>query len=278
MSTVTAWPFLIARGRRRGYRVLAAPPFLVRQQEEGFLEEVVGPSPGAIATRAVDSPAGRHLCLVWGDHLVRGADVGEPADPVDEHSRSLRLLYGFVCEDGAVPDPAPADLDRSRAAVLDTYRRFLRDEEEFRVEESTPFPVAAHVAPARVPGSRRPGALLAGVVVAALLVVLAGVWWFASRPEPPAEPVVTLGRTETGTIDGTGEEDTYLLDSGDATRVTVDRKRPRGLDLALHDAVTGDHVAPGPGGWAVEPNTWYRLTVSSVPGEYEFLLVDGDHR
>ncbi len=276
MSTVTAWPFLIARGRRRGYRVLAAPPFLVRQREEGFLEEVVGPPPGAVATRVVDSPAGRHLCLVWRDHQVRGADVGEPADPVDEHSRSLRLLYGFVCEDGVVPEPAPADLDRSRAAVLATYRRFLDGEEEFRVEESSPFPVAAHVAPATVPGSRRPRGLLAGAVVAVLLVVLAGVWWFASRPEQPAEPVVTVGRTVTGTIGATGEQDGYLLDTGAATRVAVDGARPRGLDLALHDAVTGDRVDLGPGGWTVEPNTRYRLTVTSARGEYTFRLVAGD--
>lgn len=188
MSAVTGWPFLIARGRRRGYSVLAAPPFLVRHREEGFLEEVVGPTPDSVATRMVDSPGGRHLCLVWGDHLVRGDEVGEPADPVDEHSRSLRLLYGFVCQDATVSAPDPADLERSLAPMMATYRRFLDGEEEFAVEESSPLPVDAEVMTPTEPvsrGSRRPAMLAAA---AALVVVLAGVLWFASRPEPARDP------------------------------------------------------------------------------------------
>ncbi len=187
MSAATGWPFLIARGRRRGYSVLAAPPFLVRDREEGFLEEVVGPSPDSVATRVVDSPGGRRLCLVWGDHLVRGDEVGEPADPVDEHSRSLRLLYGFVCQDATVGAPAPADLDRSLATMMATYRRFLSGEEEFGVEESSPFAVDAQVLTQPVVRPRGSAKVL--VAAAALVVVvLAGVWLFASRSEPPREP------------------------------------------------------------------------------------------
>lgn len=181
-----AWPFLIARGRRRGYTVLAAPPFLVRDREEGFLEPVVGPTPDAIATRVVESPSGRRLSLVWGDHRVRGDEIGEPADPVDEHSRPLRLLYGFACQDAVVDRP---DLDGCLAAMLATYRRFLLGEEEFTVEESAPFQVDARVvAPPTTPAPRRRHWIGLLAVAAAAVLVLAGVWLFHGSPEQPTAP------------------------------------------------------------------------------------------
>jgi hypothetical protein len=283
MTPVPAWPFLIARGRRRGYSVLAAPGFLLRDREEGYLEEVVAPSRGAVATREVTTPSGRRLYLVWVDHRVRGDELGEPTDPLDEHSRPLRLLYGLVCGHAVVP--ATADLDRSRAAMLATYRRFLHDEEAFTVEEAAPSQVDAPPRPSSRPRStpeptpeprrgrgRRRLPVLAGAF-ATLLVVLAGLWWFAGRSEPPAERAVTPGTTVTGTIAEAGGRDTYLLDTGTATRLTLTGARPANLDVELTEADTGAPLMPRHGRWTVAAHTRYRLTVTATAGDYTFRLV-----
>ena len=142
-ATAAAWPFLIARGRRRGYSVLLAPAWLIAEGDHGFLEDTVGPvdPPATWRSAPAVSPHGRRLSLVWAEHAVTAADVGESAAPRDEHSRPLRLLHGVLCASEAVPDPATAGLAGSREAALATYRRFLADEDRFAVEGSAPFQV-----------------------------------------------------------------------------------------------------------------------------------------
>ncbi|HEX6352861.1 hypothetical protein [Actinophytocola sp.] len=269
MTAATAWPFLIARGRRRGYTVLAAPAFLVRDGAEGFLEEVVGPPSDPVATREVVGPRDRPLCLVWAAHRLRGDDIGEPDDPVDEHSRPLRLLHGFVCPDAVVTDPNPADLDRTLDAALATYRRFLRDEEAFTAEESAAFPVTARsVAPAaeRTRPMRTRGLLVAAGLIATLLL---GLWvTTGAGDEPPSEPVVTLGETVHGTIETADEQDSYLLDTGTATHVALRDAQPARITVRLRGAPDD-----GDGCWTVTANTRYRVTVTSATGAYTFRLV-----
>ena len=136
-----AWPFLIARGRQRGYSVLLAPHFLLAEGDYGFLEEATGPVPESDPVRVgvATSQRGRRFGLAWSEHRVTAADVGGTADPRDEHSRPLRLLYGFLSADTTITAPAGADLDHARRAALDTYRRFLTDEHRFTTEPSTPL-------------------------------------------------------------------------------------------------------------------------------------------
>lgn len=143
--TAEVWPFLIARGRQRGYSVLLAPHFLLAEGDYGFLEEATGPVPQAQPVRvgAATSQRGRRFGLVWSEHLVTAADVGGTADPRDEHSRPLRLLYGVLSADTAINASAGADLDHARRAALDTYRRFLTDEHHFTTEPSNPLDARA---------------------------------------------------------------------------------------------------------------------------------------
>lgn len=202
------WPFLIARGRRQGYRVLLAPDFL---PSHGFLDDSVTPvPPGARYQSAlVDG-----YFLVWNEYPVTEGEVEGPTR--DEHSRPLVLTVGVLYPGDTMADDT--ELPRARQAALDTYRRFLADEEGFRVERSAQFdpparavPPPAH--PPAPPPADRPTAhpedlayaasrplpppaspsgarmLIAGAVgvavVAAIAVVLAIT---GSEPEPPLLP------------------------------------------------------------------------------------------
>lgn len=213
------WPFLVARGRRRGYSTLLAPGWLIAERGHGLIEELVGPVDGRPYRSATAvSPQGRLLNVVWAEHLVTAADVASTSAPRDEHSRPLRLLYGFLCTATIVVDPA-GDLTHSRLAALDTYRHFLADEEHFAVEASAPFEVAADVAAGTAPathavretawvaarevlpasraatgGIQPPRSRLAGLAVAGVLIaafVAAGAIWLSGgtgEAPPPCPP------------------------------------------------------------------------------------------
>jgi hypothetical protein len=182
MTTVDGWPFLIARGRRRGYSVLLAPRYLVG--DHGFLEEAAAPVRGAPFRVAAVPGRGR---LAWAEHVVSTSDIG--GDPHDEYGRPLRLLYGFLCRQGK-PAVAGEDLEHAREVALSVYRRFLAGEEEFLVEPSEPFAVTGVAVPAMQappPAPRRTGRGLiwagAGIVVAG--GVVAAIVGLTSGPEPP---------------------------------------------------------------------------------------------
>jgi hypothetical protein len=204
---VQAWPFLIARGRQRGYSVLLAPHFLLAEGDYGFLEEATGPVPAAEPVRVAVavSQRGRRSYLTWSEHRVTSADLGG-AEPRDEHSRPLLLLYGFLCTDAPTGAPAMADLDHARRTAMDTYRRFLADENGFTTEPSAPFdtysptvpsaspppsrpapsPAAVPAAPSPVPRTLRrlviAAAVVAGTAAAAVVVTIVT----SSGEDPPA--------------------------------------------------------------------------------------------
>lgn len=206
---VQGWPFLIARGRRRGYSVLLAPGFLIAEQDYGFLEHAVGPvRDGAPChTATVTTPRGRRICLVWSDHPATTADEGAIRD---EHSRPLRLLSGFLCTDTAVTGPSSADLAAARAAASDTYLRFLADEERFTIEESAPFGVRSNLArpasPPQVRPAPRPVRLtgrvaVLGVAVLAVIVTVVAIVIGSSGggggSQPPVCPTTPPSATAT---------------------------------------------------------------------------------
>jgi hypothetical protein len=220
-SSARAWPFLVARGRRRGYRTLLAPGFLVAAREHGILDDTVVPSDQEDQARVIEvaTGAGRPLTVVHASHVVTSADVAEPgtgpavSPPRDEHSRPLQLIYGFVCADGPIPEPQDEDLRMCRETALGVYRRFLGDEEGFAVEPSGEFAprslVVRRVTPSRGPApvrpagrratpARRPASVPTGeripdgrgslllVTAAVLIAVILLAMWLA-RPNAPVE-------------------------------------------------------------------------------------------
>jgi hypothetical protein len=181
MDTTQGWPFLIARGRTRGYSVLLAPDFLVAGRDYGFLEEVAGPLPDGTPFRVktVRREQG-DIGIVWCDR---------PTGIHDEHSRPLRLLAGFACA-GTISRPSEMDLEAARTAALTTFDRFLRDEDGFTVESAPPFPAQSTVA--RIPAAARPPARRVLPVAAACVAVVVVVIFLltthrgapAKRPPP----------------------------------------------------------------------------------------------
>ncbi|HEX5118455.1 MAG TPA: hypothetical protein VFW65_24990 [Pseudonocardiaceae bacterium] len=165
MDTTQGWPFLVARGRTRGYSVLLAPDFLVARRDYGFLEVVAGPLPDGTPFRAT-TVRREHgdVGVVWCD---------SPTDIRDEHSRPVRLLAGFACT-GTISRPSELDLDAARTAASATFERFLADEDGFTVESAPPFPAQSTVARIPVVARRlaRPVLPVAAACVAAVVVLL----------------------------------------------------------------------------------------------------------
>ncbi|GAA4622647.1 hypothetical protein GCM10023196_015680 [Actinoallomurus vinaceus] len=217
MTGSHAWPFLVARGRERGYRTLLAPDFLLAARDHGVLDDSVVPDAASDRPSVAEivTMAGQALTVVHATHTVTAADVAEPGAkpraPRDRHGRPLRLIYGFVCVDRPAGEPDPADLAFCRTAALDAYRRFLADEDGFEVTPGRAFTPRTVLGP-RTGRTRHGGATGGGtatrddaerprpfptpvgmLIVAAILlaVSIAAVGWIASRGPEPATPCPT---------------------------------------------------------------------------------------
>jgi murein DD-endopeptidase MepM/ murein hydrolase activator NlpD len=156
------WAFLVARGRRTGYRTVLAPRFLL----DANLHHVLAQSTGAItdgmpSNRMIEIDNARVGPLSIGhtsEQLTR-ADIeaaGLAADELltDEHGRPLEIIYGVVSRDRFDGPLDAEDLRVARTYALQSYRTFLADEERhttdaapaFELRTRTVGPAAASVA------------------------------------------------------------------------------------------------------------------------------------
>ncbi|GAA4463971.1 hypothetical protein [Phytohabitans houttuyneae] len=182
----SGWAFLVARGRRQGFRARLVPAVLAEHGLAGLLEE----------NRSADTPIGR-VTLVTRTHRIRPQDIGS-ASVLDEHGRPLEISYGFVHLGAPHPAAEEAGLATAYAQALDTYRRLLADETGFETEVSAPFalpvaPLAATTA-VRPPGRARiaAGFAAAGLLAAVLVAVFAVV-----RGDPPDDDLNGTWQAET---------------------------------------------------------------------------------
>ncbi|WP_329082966.1 hypothetical protein [Streptosporangium sp. NBC_01469] len=168
----SGWLFLYARGRKRGYRILLAPDFLIEQEEHGWLGEQVGRATNPPAGFGeLTTPSGVPLLALVRRENPTPADLGLTDDPsdrgktLDEFGRVLSFSYGLVCRPGRVPTVTEAALRRARDLVLEVYRDFLDGEEAFRTRPSTALGLSATapgaVTPATGAAARTPTAEVA---------------------------------------------------------------------------------------------------------------------
>jgi multiple sugar transport system substrate-binding protein len=143
-DALEGWAFLVARGRRAGYRTVLAPAFLVDRNEHHVLAESTGGHhcEGARAVELATAQVGPFSIGYTSERLTRsdveaGADGGELL--TDEHGRPLEIVYGVVSRD-TLDGPLDAeDLRTARAHALQSYRSFLSDEQGHRVDASAAF-------------------------------------------------------------------------------------------------------------------------------------------
>jgi hypothetical protein len=212
-AVANGWPFLVARGRRRGYRTVLAPEFLVGPRLHSLLADA--PERSGDGPRSVElNPAQvGPLTLVYETKIVTAADIGGVA--LDEHGRELEIRYGIVLRGGV---PVTGDLPYGvRERALASYRNFLADEDSFDVEASDAVQLLGG-APTREyepeqrpepelePGPRSRKRLLVAVVVAGVVVVavVIAVLWLSrpgkqDDPVPLKTPVPTLTPVPTST-------------------------------------------------------------------------------
>ncbi len=225
------WAFLVGRGRHTVYRTLLAPGFLVDENLHHVLAQSTGTALTArVRSVQVSNPRVGELSIGYrSEQLTAGAVDTEGSGSVepltDEHGRPLEIVYGVVsCAELEEPLDAE-DLQTARAQAIESYRRFLADEDGHQVESSAPFSLrtrgveralstravvstpAGHAIPSPSKRMRRSVPALsrrlqAGAVAAGLALVIGGLssGFLSGEDETPAVNPAWLDKPPAGTV------------------------------------------------------------------------------
>jgi hypothetical protein len=178
-ESAQGWPFLVARGRERGYRTILAPGFLTERRLHGLLSDAANGHGGNVE---VERPGVGRLTLVYRTEQVTEAELDGGRGSglaTDEHGRPLEILYGIVYRGRLGGPVADGDLGAARTEALASYRRFLEEENSFGVDTSDAFalrgvtPVADAPPPRPERRASRRGLAVTAVVAALAALPLA---------------------------------------------------------------------------------------------------------
>jgi hypothetical protein len=198
-----AGSFLIARGRRQGYRLLLVPDFVTTDEHRHLVDNVQSTSEQEAPRIAY---AEGSLALVYRARTLRAEDLDNGRPVRDEHGRPLTLLYGFATRARRVDRVDEADLDRAWHDAISVYRAFLSHESAFQPVGSARFALASLVTtpPGYPPSSGYaepvppPPRVLRWLPVAAGVVAVLGIVLGVLRPwQSPSEPVTARVQTPT---------------------------------------------------------------------------------
>jgi hypothetical protein len=212
------WAFLVARGRRSGFRTVLAPQLLIDEGLQGLLAEFTGTAESGVRLVDVDNAqVGRFSIGYVSERLMRAEVGARNADGellTDEHGRPIEIFYGLLSRDCLLEPLDGEDLRTARAQALHSYRRFLADEESFGVDTAADFVLRtqvrarplgepptvrdAHMGSATTPGEatgprswRRIDTRTAIVAIAIVLVVLTVVVLAVPGPGPSPSRLVS---------------------------------------------------------------------------------------
>jgi hypothetical protein len=280
---VDAWPFLVARGRREGYRTLLAPEFLVRRDlHEQLAESSPSVRSGTLGRAELNGAAVGSLRLVYTTEDLTAAmsDGSDEVKPLtDEHGRPLEMLYGVVAREPLSDALAAGDLQPARAEALDTYRIFLTREKGFPVMSSRPYPLPRGAtavptrapAPEGVPRVNRPRAtprprVLAITLGVLVLAIAAAAIGRALTGNPP--PTVHIVSVRSSPADGFG------CQGASALRFQAVVTTSRSTRLRYRWVSVGDPAAPDAGGTVRLAGTRVTLEdrIEGASGPYELVI------
>jgi hypothetical protein len=253
------WSFLVARGRRRGYCTILAPDFLARRGLQEVLSESAGGSPeGGVHQLELDQPGVGPITLVYESEQPAAGELDGGAPALDEHGRPLEILYGIVSRDRLDGRVDAGDLRNARSEALNSYRRFLAEEDGFEIDTSKRFGlhgVVARRAPVRTeprppkaarerrsaPAGRAPFGLAALAALALLALVLA---YRAVSPGDDGRITAVTARAQ-GSADCTGRLSLAgtITTDGDA-EVTYHWVTPAGPQPPQHARLQGAESRP----------------------------------
>jgi hypothetical protein len=135
IEAAEGWPFLVARGRRTGYRTLLAPAFLAAPHGPEILAESAngdGVRPGDVRRLDLGLSDAGSMTLWFTVEPLTSPELR------DEHGRQLELLYGIVARGPLEGDVDDDDMRTARSEAHETFGRLLDGEEDFRIERCRP--------------------------------------------------------------------------------------------------------------------------------------------
>lgn len=195
MSSIQAWPFIVARNATLDWRPILAPPFLIEAQADYLLvTEIPGPGPeltkpGVIVVRSAQAGP---VTIVYSRTPATSELLGRlPAEPlVDGFGRPLHVVEGLVLRGdlSTLPRGLQPLLDRVRAETLRLMPPFWDEEDEAaKPAPSQPLSIDTDSQPpAAQPHDEQQAQKATARIVFPLLLVALGIgvaawWWWRSR-------------------------------------------------------------------------------------------------
>ncbi|MET9764109.1 hypothetical protein ABZ016_34490 [Streptomyces sp. NPDC006372] len=136
-SSVEVWPFALTRSVRTGFRIVAAPDFLVDEHRHSLLHDVTAgdPTEDAVYRREYRGRGSESLFLLYRVVYLKAADVGQDGEYAMSGPRRTPLIEGVVCR---TPPGAPA----TQELLADVHRRCRADVRAFFEADTTAHPVS----------------------------------------------------------------------------------------------------------------------------------------
>ncbi|MEU9784310.1 hypothetical protein AB0H92_25625 [Streptomyces phaeochromogenes] len=136
-APVQVWPFVLTRSVNTGFRIVAAPDFLVDEDRYSLLHDVTAgdPTDDAVYRREYRVRESESLRLLYRVVYLKASDVGLEGEYAMSGPRRTPLIEGVVCRTSPEP-PATQEL------FAEVHRRCGADVRAFFEADTTTRPVS----------------------------------------------------------------------------------------------------------------------------------------